>query len=123
LVIDWAEEAFRAITIDAAHALRKENEIGSIDLGKQASFTVFEENPITAEPKALKDLAIWGTVYEGKKYQIKKAFRGLVMSAENQKRLVMLNDYASTSVHRHHGDACTADQILEAGASVYGNEK
>jgi hypothetical protein len=28
------EEALRAITIDAAHALRKENEIGSIEIGK-----------------------------------------------------------------------------------------
>lgn len=115
------EEAFRAITIDAAHALRKENEIGSIDIGKKANFAVFEENPITADPKTLKDLAIWGTVYEGEKYQIEKASKGLVMSAENQKHLAMLNDYEITSVHEHNGDACTANQILQASASIYGN--
>jgi predicted amidohydrolase YtcJ len=116
-----SEEAFRAITIDAAHALRKENEIGSIDIGKKANFTVFDENPITADPKTLKDLAIWGTVFEGKKYPVKAASRRMVMSAERQEPLVMLNDYDKTSVHRHHGDACTANQILQAGASVAGN--
>jgi predicted amidohydrolase YtcJ len=40
-----SEEAFQAITIDAAHAMRRENEIGSIDIGKKANFTVFEDNP------------------------------------------------------------------------------
>jgi hypothetical protein len=114
------EEAFRAITIDAAHALRKENEIGSIEIGKRANFTVFEENPITADPQALKDLAIWGTVYEGEKYQIEKASQALVMPAENQERLAMWNDHEKTSVHQHHGGACTANQILQASASVYG---
>jgi predicted amidohydrolase YtcJ len=115
------EEAFRAITIDAAHALRKESEMGSIDIGKKANFTVFEENPITADPRTLKDLVIWGTVFEGRKYEIEMASRGQVMSAENQGRFAMLNDYENASAHHHHGDACSANQVLQTSASIYGN--
>ena len=83
------EEAFRAITIDAAHAMRKENEIGSIEIGKKANFAVFEENPIKANPKKLKDLAIWGTVFEGQAYPIKNTAKGMVMSPKDQIRMAM----------------------------------
>lgn len=113
-----SEEAFRAITIDAAHAMRKENEIGSIDIGKKANFTVFEENPITADPKKLKDLAIWGTVFEGKAWPIEKASKGLVMSPESQKGLSMLAEHKGSGGHEHHGDACIANQILQTYAAM-----
>jgi predicted amidohydrolase YtcJ len=114
------EGAFRAVTIDAAHALRKENEMGSIDIGKKANFTVFEENPIRSDPKKLKDLAIWGTVFEGEKYPIQKVAKGPVMSAEDRQRLPLPTEFERASVSEHHGDACTANQILQASASVYG---
>jgi len=65
-----AEQALRAITIDAAFALRMENEIGSIVAGKRADFTVLEEDPLEIEPSGLKDIPIWGTVYEGRVYPI-----------------------------------------------------
>ncbi|MHC4116067.1 MAG: amidohydrolase [Planctomycetota bacterium] len=112
------EEAFRAITIDAAHAMRKENEMGSIDIGKRANFTVFEENPITADPKKLKDLTIWGTVFAGKVWPIEKASKGLVMSPEVQERMAILAEYEGASSHEHHGDACITNQILQAYAAV-----
>ena len=38
-------EAIDALTIDAAVLLGKEDEIGSITVGKAADFAVFEENP------------------------------------------------------------------------------
>ena len=73
------EEAFRSITIDAAYAMQKENEIGSIDIGKKANFTVFEVNPLKAKPEELKDLAIWGTVFEGEPFPIIKQSKGMGM--------------------------------------------
>lgn len=116
-----SEEAFRAITIDAAHAMRRENEIGSIEIGKKANFTVFEENPIVADPKTLKDIAIWGTVFEGKPYKITQPSEGLVMSAENQMRLARLDFYEHRKGHRYHGDACTINQMFQATASLLKN--
>lgn len=63
-------QALRAVTIDAAFALRMEQEIGSIVAGKRADFTVLEQDPFEVEPMALRDIPIWGTVFEGKPYPI-----------------------------------------------------
>jgi predicted amidohydrolase YtcJ len=66
------ERALRAITIDAAYSWRKEQEMGSIAPGKVANFAVLDEDPLTVDPIKLKDIPIWGTVFEGKVYPIKK---------------------------------------------------
>jgi predicted amidohydrolase YtcJ len=64
------EQALRAVTIDAAFALRMEDEIGSIVAGKRADFTVLEQDPFEVPPIELKDLEIWGTVFEGRVFPI-----------------------------------------------------
>ena len=116
------EEAFRAITIDAAHAMREENEIGSIDIGKKANFTVFEENPLTTDPKMLKDLAIWGTVFEGKAYPKKKEAKGMVLSPDIEEHFIAMAEDEGNGLHKHHhGDACTTNQILQAYAAMQEN--
>ncbi|MEZ5741919.1 MAG: amidohydrolase [Burkholderiaceae bacterium] len=59
------EQALRGITIDAAFALKMDHEIGSIVAGKKADFTVLESDPYDCGADGLKDLKIWGTVFEG----------------------------------------------------------
>lgn len=59
------ERALRGITIDAAFALGMDNEIGSIVAGKKADFTVLERDPFEAGAEGLRDVPIWGTVFEG----------------------------------------------------------
>ena len=59
------DQAMRAITIDAAYILGMEHEIGSIRAGKKADFTVLEADPYETAPEALRDIPIWGTVFEG----------------------------------------------------------
>jgi predicted amidohydrolase YtcJ len=66
------EQALRAVTIDAAYAISQEDEIGSILPGKVADFTVLEQDPYEVEAEKLKDIPIWGTVFEGKLFPIKK---------------------------------------------------
>lgn len=58
--------ALRAITIDAAYSIQLEKEIGSIEVGKRANLTVLEENPYDVAPARLKDIAVWGTMLEGR---------------------------------------------------------
>lgn len=58
-------QALRAITIDAAWIMRKENEIGSIRAGKLADFAVLEQDPYEVGAEKLKDIPIWGVVFEG----------------------------------------------------------
>jgi len=59
------DEALKAITTDAAHILGLEQDIGSIQSGKLADFTVLEEDPTTVPISALKNMKIWGVVFEG----------------------------------------------------------
>lgn len=59
-------EALRAITLGAAWTLRMDHEIGSIETGKRADFTVLEENPLGVDPSALKDVGIRATVVAGR---------------------------------------------------------
>lgn len=64
------EEALRGVTIEAARSWRKEAELGSIAPGKVASFTVLEEDPLAGPPEKLKDVPIWGTVFEGRLFPL-----------------------------------------------------
>jgi predicted amidohydrolase YtcJ len=43
------EQALHAITLGAAHTLKMENEIGSLEVGKQADFVVLDHDPLDAK--------------------------------------------------------------------------
>ena len=68
-----AEQALRGVTIAAAHSLKLEDEIGTIAAGKRANFTVIADNPLTVDPLKIKDVAVWGTVMEGRVLPAPKA--------------------------------------------------
>jgi hypothetical protein len=62
-----AHEALEAITRDAAWALGLEKEIGTIEEGKHADFTILEANPLDVEAENWPDIPVWGVVLAGKK--------------------------------------------------------
>ncbi|MEC7873061.1 MAG: amidohydrolase family protein [Actinomycetota bacterium] len=64
------EAAMRAITIDAAFILNREAEIGSLRWGKKADFTVLQDDPWETGVEGLRDIPIWGTVFEGVPYPL-----------------------------------------------------
>jgi len=64
-------QALRGITIDAAFQLGKEKDCGSIEVGKKADMVVLEQNPYEIPLEALKDIPIWGTVFEGDIFPVK----------------------------------------------------
>ena len=53
-------------TSEAAYSLMLEDEIGTISHGKRANFTVLTDNPLRVDPLKIKDIAVWGTVMEGR---------------------------------------------------------
>ena len=58
--------ALKAVTLDAAYSLQLEKEVGSIVPGKLANFTILGDNPVTIDPMKIKDIAVWGTMLEGR---------------------------------------------------------
>ncbi|MGL6269523.1 MAG: amidohydrolase, partial [Chitinophagaceae bacterium] len=64
------EGALKAVTSDAAYSLKMENQIGTIEVGKLANFTIISENPVTCDPLKIKDIKVWGTLVEGKKHPV-----------------------------------------------------
>lgn len=62
------DNALRAITIDAAYVIDMEDEVGSIRPGKKADFTVLDRDPYQVGSEGLRDINIWGVVFEGNKY-------------------------------------------------------
>ncbi len=59
------EAALHAATLGAAHQMKLDHLIGSIEVGKLADFAVLEEDPLTVDPMAIRDIPVWGTVLGG----------------------------------------------------------
>ncbi|MGH2630324.1 MAG: amidohydrolase [Actinomycetota bacterium] len=60
------EEALRAHTISAAYALRMEDRIGSIEVGKLADVIVVDGNLATSNVEEISALGIWLTMLDGR---------------------------------------------------------
>ncbi len=57
-------DGLRALTLDAAWQINLEDKIGSLEPGKQADFTILEDNPLSSE-KAIKDITVLETIVGG----------------------------------------------------------
>lgn len=62
-----ATEALRAVTIDAAYQIGKENVLGSITVGKHADLVVLAQNPLTTDPEHLRDIRVQQTWLAGER--------------------------------------------------------
>ena len=49
---------------------RGAKEIGSLRWGKKADFTILEEDPYAVPLEDLRDIPVWGTVFEGELYPL-----------------------------------------------------
>ena len=58
--------ALKAVTIDAAYSIQQEKRVGSIEVGKDANLSILEQSPYAVAPEKLKDIAVWGTMLEGR---------------------------------------------------------
>ncbi len=59
------EEALRGFTLDAAHSLFLENEIGSLEVGKRADLVVFADDIVAAPAARLPRIAVDMTLVDG----------------------------------------------------------
>lgn len=63
-------DALRAVTIEAAYSWNRENELGSIEVGKIANLTVLDEDPYDAETRRLGEIPIRTTMFEGRVFDV-----------------------------------------------------
>lgn len=61
------DEAIRAVTIDAAHILGLESDLGTVEAGKLADMSVLNKDPYEVGVDGLRDIKVWGVVFEGRK--------------------------------------------------------
>ena len=59
------DRALRAMTIDAAHVLNRDDRLGSIEVGKYADFTVLDDDPYQVNVEELNRISVHDTVLEG----------------------------------------------------------
>ncbi|GAB5454798.1 MAG: amidohydrolase [Henriciella sp.] len=60
-----AEQALKAITIDAAYQYFEEDRKGSLEAGKLADMVVLSDNPIKTDPAAIMEIDVIETIKEG----------------------------------------------------------
>ncbi|MCP3856410.1 MAG: amidohydrolase family protein [Actinomycetia bacterium] len=63
------DRALRAITTDAAHVLRRDHEVGSLEVGKLADFVVLGDDPYEVDPAGLHRVPVVGTVLGGEPHE------------------------------------------------------
>jgi predicted amidohydrolase YtcJ len=114
-------DALRAITIEAAYSWGKEAELGSLAVGKVANFTVLSQDPYTVKPMAIKDIPIWGTVFEGRVFRNAPAPAKMAHSDQRAHTLAVLEQtHSPTSAH---ADSCgLSRQMLAALALSWADE-
>ena len=60
------QDALRCITLGAAHVLKLDRELGSIECGKRADFCVVEEDPLEVPPERLREVRVVETAIGGR---------------------------------------------------------
>jgi hypothetical protein len=124
-----AEDALEGITIGAAYSLQLEDEIGSIEPGKLANFTILEENPLTVDPLTLADIKVWGTVLEGRLQPAPPAAGEGNDEADasqfinNPERVLIASlRHARSKAHYHDHSQTTQSNVYDPlGISAYGS--
>lgn len=59
------EQVLPMMTTEAAYAIFREQEVGSLRAGKLADLIILSGNPLTVDPDAIKDIEVWMTMVGG----------------------------------------------------------
>ena len=111
------EQALRAVTIDAAHSWRKEDELGSIEVGKIANFTVVDQSPLDAAPVRLDEIEVLGTVFRGEWFAVPDDVRKRVAAAASRGPGA-LQLIAGSDMHDEYGATGCICDVARAVASA-----
>lgn len=79
--------ALKVITLDAAYSLQMEKQVGSIEPGKLANLTILVDDPVTCDQTQIKDIAVWGTVHEGRIFPVMELEKRLPQRKQSRKAM------------------------------------
>jgi predicted amidohydrolase YtcJ len=68
------EQMIESFTINGAYAIFKENEIGSLEVGKKADFVVLSQNLLEIDPKEIHNTTVLLTFFEGREVYRSEAY-------------------------------------------------
>ena len=61
-------QALHAATLGAAHQIKMDHDVGSLEAGKFADVAVLDADPYEVDPVDLKDIGVWGTMLAGQPF-------------------------------------------------------
>jgi len=102
-----AEAALRAVTIEAAYSWRREHELGSIEPGKLATFTVLDADPLAVDPLTIDEIDVLGIVFEGRWMPVPDGLSRTSL-ATPRASVLSLPDHE----HHEHGCACEMAAVM-----------
>jgi hypothetical protein len=117
--------ALKAVTIDAAYSLQLEKQVGSIEPGKLANFTILSDNPVTCDAGKIKDITVWGTVHEGRLFPVgrPKGASGIGSVVPETSVSAVENALAEEASYSHSQGGCCACDVNQAFARAIGLTK
>jgi len=102
-------EALHAVTLGAAHSWRREHELGSIEPGKLANFTVVDADPLEAQPEAIDRIDVVGTFFEGRWFPVPAGRSRVAGSTPGQP----VDQFLPSADARGHSCICDVARHLE----------
>ncbi len=109
------EDGLRAVTIEAARSWRREHELGSIEVGKLASFTIVADDPRQVEPADIGQVAVMGSLFEGRWFPTSAASRARRLGLASVKGA---DEIAEAGIMP--GPSCSDDNHVGCACSVSG---
>lgn len=100
-------DALKAVTIGAAHSWREEHRIGTIEVGKDATFTVLDADPYEVDPSELDSIGVFGVMRAGRWFPVSRRSKPVAAArAYADVAQVLLND------HPGAGCSCTVARAI-----------
>jgi len=106
-------DALRAITIESAYSWRREDDLGSISVGKQANFTVLSDDPYEVDNLDMAGIRVVGTVFAGKWHPVPQAHADRRVAAHRGADVIDFSDGPKCSSTGHLCGCEVAEYLAE----------
>ncbi|MGL6258736.1 amidohydrolase [Vibrio sp. WXL210] len=108
------QEALRAVTLDAAYSARLEQQVGSIEVGKYANFTVLDQSPYTVAPETIKDINVAATIYRGHANNTETGRSAGISQEGNNRKIEQILTRIDSA---RGGDSCATSMNIQRAVS------